>query len=358
MKKRTMEKEHQAEERRKKVLMEIAGAVVVLTVIVSIGLSHLGTDKVNTSAGVKAIKKLEKADVSEVETKISNIENGYTNYLFLGDSITEFYNLDNYYGDYKIVNSGVCGNQTDDILNDLKKRAYVYNPSTIFLLIGTNDLEHKKTVEDTQKNIKEIVNKLNKNLPNAKIYLESIYPVNDTDNKKVRNFSLGMRQRLGIAITLCSNPKFIILDEPINGLDPEGIIAIRKLILKLNKEQNITFLISSHYLDELSKIATNYGFIKNGKIIKEISSKEFNEKKQIKTELIVDVPKTAIKYFKLKNLQYKIIDNNTFELSNITNISNLILELSNLNCSVKNIKKTEETLENYYLDLIGGKEND
>ena len=74
MKKRTMEKEHQAEERRKKVLMEIAGAVVVLTVIVSIGLSHLGTDKVNTSAGVKAIKKLEKADVSEVETKISNIE--------------------------------------------------------------------------------------------------------------------------------------------------------------------------------------------------------------------------------------------------------------------------------------------
>ena len=73
MKKRTMEKEHQAEERRKKILMEIAGTVVVLTVIVSIGLSHLGTDKVNTSAGVKAIKKLEKADVSEVETKISNI---------------------------------------------------------------------------------------------------------------------------------------------------------------------------------------------------------------------------------------------------------------------------------------------
>lgn len=182
--------------------------------------------------------------------------------------------------------------------------------------------------------------------------------LNDTDNKKVRNFSLGMRQRLGIAITLCSNPKFIILDEPINGLDPEGIIAIRKLILKLNKEQNITFLISSHYLDELSKIATNYGFIKNGNIIKEISSKEFNKKKQIKTELIVDVPKTAIKYFKLKNLQYKIMDNNTFELSNITNISNLILELSNLNCSVKNIKETEETLENYYLDLIGGKEND
>ena len=104
MKKRTMEKEHQAEERRKKVLMEIAGAVVVLTVIVSIGLSHLGTDKVNTSAGVKAIKKLEKADVSEVETKISNIEKEekqaiedwqnrplsekFAHAVILGDSIT------------------------------------------------------------------------------------------------------------------------------------------------------------------------------------------------------------------------------------------------------------------------------
>ena len=104
MKKRTMEKEHQAEERRKKVLMEIAGTVVVLTVIVSIGLSHLGTDKVNTSAGVKAIKKLEKADVSEVETKISNIEKEekqatedwqnrplsekFAHAVILGDSIT------------------------------------------------------------------------------------------------------------------------------------------------------------------------------------------------------------------------------------------------------------------------------
>lgn len=182
--------------------------------------------------------------------------------------------------------------------------------------------------------------------------------LNNTDDKKVKNFSLGMRQRLGIAITLCSNPKFIILDEPINGLDPEGIIAIRKLILKLNKEHNITFLISSHYLDELSKIATNYGFIKNGIIIKEISSTEFNEKKQIKTEIIVNNPEVAIKYFKSKNLKYKIIDNNCFELSNITNITNIILELSTLNCSVKNIKETEETLENYYLDLIGGKEND
>ena len=157
---------------------------IFVTIIFILSLLLINKDELNKNIAEKN---------TELKSKISNIENGYTNYLFLGDSITEFYNLDNYYGDYKIVNSGVCGNQTEDILNDLKKRAYVYNPSTIFLLIGTNDLEHKKTVEDTQKNIKEIVNKLNKNLPNAKIYLESIYPVNDTDNKKIDKSMVGNR---------------------------------------------------------------------------------------------------------------------------------------------------------------------
>ena len=96
--------------------------------------------------------------------------------------------------------------------------------------------------------------------------------LSDVGKKKVRHFSLGMRQRLGIAI--CSSPDFLILDEPINGLDPQGIIEIRELILKLNREQQVTFLISSHILDELSKISTHYGFIDRGHMVKEISAKE------------------------------------------------------------------------------------
>ena len=87
----------------------------------------------------------------------------------------------------------------------------------------------------------------------------------DTGKKKARNFSLGMKQRLGIAVALAGSPDFLVLDEPVNGLDPQGIIDIRELILKLNRERNITVLISSHILDELSRLATHYGFIDSGR---------------------------------------------------------------------------------------------
>ena len=92
------------------------------------------------------------------------------------------------------------------------------------------------------------------------------------DNKKAKQFSLGMKQRLGLAVALLHNPEFLILDEPTNGLDPRGIIELRELILKLNRENGITFLISSHNLDELSKIASCYGFITRGKIVREIEA--------------------------------------------------------------------------------------
>lgn len=94
----------------------------------------------------------------------------------------------------------------------------------------------------------------------------------NTGKKKTKNFSLGLRQRLGIAIALVGDPDFLVLDEPVNGLDPQGIIEVRELILKLNRERQITALISSHILDELSKLATHYGFIDNGRIVKEMSA--------------------------------------------------------------------------------------
>ena len=94
----------------------------------------------------------------------------------------------------------------------------------------------------------------------------------NTGSKKAKHFSLGMKQRLGIAVALVGNPDFLVLDEPINGLDPQGIIEIRELILKLNREYQITVLISSHILDELSRLATHYGFVDDGRMIKEVSA--------------------------------------------------------------------------------------
>ena len=107
--------------------------------------------------------------------------------------------------------------------------------------------------------------------------LLALVGLSDTGKKKAKNFSLGMRQRLGIAIALCGDPDFLVLDEPVNGLDPQGIIEMRELILKLNKERQITVLISSHILDELSRLATHYGFIDGGRMVKEISAKDLEK---------------------------------------------------------------------------------
>ena len=195
MKKRTMEKEHQAEERRKKVLMEIAGAVVVLTVIVSIGLSHFGTDKVNTSAGVKAIKKLEKADVSEVETKISNIEKEekqaiedwqnrplsekFAHAVILGDSITTGFTVYDVLDTSKVVVMkdidlfSYCEHHMA-LMYDMKATvAYIPN-----LALGLNDISG--TDGDTDAFIekyKAVLANVREQMPDAVIYINCVLPV-------------------------------------------------------------------------------------------------------------------------------------------------------------------------------------
>ena len=182
--------------------------------------------------------------------------------------------------------------------------------------------------------------------------------LDNTGKKKAKNFSLGMKQRLGIAISLANNPDFLILDEPINGLDPQGIIEIRELILKLNKENRITILISSHYLDELSKIATHYGFLDNGSIIKEISSSELMKKLGHKIELKVSNQKEFVKYFEANHISYDVIDSKTINVYGKINLSKFISNLSKENLIADEVHEQEESLENYYMNLIGGAKND
>lgn len=176
----------------------------------------------------------------------------------------------------------------------------------------------------------------------------------NTGKKTARKFSLGMKQRLGIAIALVGNPDFIILDEPTNGLDPQGIIDMRELILRLNRDLQITFLISSHILDELSKLATHYGFIDNGTLIKEISANELEAECRISIRLKVSNINALSQVLDELSVEYEIISEDTAKLYEKVNLSQLVVALAEKNCELLSSHEQEESLENYFINLVGG----
>lgn len=179
-----------------------------------------------------------------------------------------------------------------------------------------------------------------------------------TGNKKAKNFSLGMKQRLGIAVALAGNPDFLVLDEPVNGLDPQGVIEIRELILKLNREYQITVLISSHILDELSKLATCYGFIDRGQMLKEISAKELEAECRKCMRIAVTDILALCRQLDSMRLEYKILSDTEADIYGDVAISKLSIALAAENCEVTSLHEHGETLENYYINLVGGRKND
>jgi ABC-2 type transport system ATP-binding protein len=176
----------------------------------------------------------------------------------------------------------------------------------------------------------------------------------NTGKKKAKNFSLGMRQRLGIAIALCGEPDFLVLDEPINGLDPQGIIEMRELILKLNKERQITFLISSHILDELARLATHYGFVDGGHMVKELSAKELEEacRKCVRVE-VTDV-KALSRALDKMGLDYNVISHAQADIFAQVTLSDLVHALDVEDCQVLSSSVRDESLESYFISLVGG----
>ncbi|MCR5304943.1 MAG: ATP-binding cassette domain-containing protein [Oscillospiraceae bacterium] len=176
----------------------------------------------------------------------------------------------------------------------------------------------------------------------------------DTGSKKARNFSLGMKQRLGIAIALCGGPDFLVLDEPVNGLDPQGIVEIREMILKLNREKHITVLISSHILDELSKLATHYGFIEKGQIVEEISAEELEKKSRKYIRLRVSDTEKLARAAEHLETDYEIISGTEANIYTKLSVTKLTEALSAEGCELFSISEHEESLENYFINLIGG----
>lgn len=175
-----------------------------------------------------------------------------------------------------------------------------------------------------------------------------------TGKKKTKDFSLGMRQRLGIAVALAGDPDFLVLDEPANGLDPQGIIEIRELILKLNREQQITVLISSHILDELSKLATHYGFIDGGRIIKELSAEELEATCRKCVRMEVGSTKALARVLDGMDVDYKILSGTTADVYAKVNLSRLSAALAKENCELISAQERDESLESYYISLVGG----
>lgn len=187
--------------------------------------------------------------------------------------------------------------------------------------------------------------------------LLNLVGLSNTDKKKTKNFSLGMKQRLSIAISLTGNPDFLILDEPINGLDPSGIIEIRELLLKLNSERDITILISSHILSELTKVTTKYGIIKDGKLIDEFASKDLETRCQRYISLEVNDTNKAAYVIKnnIKSTDFKVFNEGRIHIYDYLDKPDQInKELVENGVLVSHIGLEGDDIEAYFIKRMGG----
>lgn len=178
--------------------------------------------------------------------------------------------------------------------------------------------------------------------------------LDNTGRKKAGEFSLGMRQRLGIAIALLGHPDILILDEPINGLDPAGIREIRDTIVELNRS-GVTFVISSHLLDELGKIATNYGIVSGGVLVEEITAKELAEKCRTSLKIVTDDSKKAAAVLKSwkPDMNLEVSENAISVLSGAEDYSEINIALVNADVRVYELKNEHIGFEDFFIERLG-----
>ncbi len=242
-------------------------------------------------------------------------------------------------GDYSLYN---ISNGSSAILNARRRIGAVVETPSIYL---------NMTAEENLKQQYQILG-----LPSFDGIpdLLKLVGLENTGKKKAKNFSLGMRQRLGIAVALAGDPDFLVLDEPANGLDPQGIIEIRELILKLNHERQITVLISSHILDELSRLATHYGFIDRGHMVKEISARDLEAACRKCVQIKVSDIQALSRVLDNMGLEYRILSESQADIYSEINVTRLSLALVQENCEILSLHEHDESLESYYMNLLGG----
>lgn len=192
-----------------------------------------------------------------------------------------------------------------------------------------------------------------------KNYIEEILKtvgLSDVGNKKTKHYSLGMKQRLGIGLALVGEPDLLVLDEPINGLDPQGIAEVRDTIQKLRDERSMTIIISSHILEELSKIATDYGIIHKGMLLQELTREELMNRCSERIEVNLDQPEQAVPVLDSMGFtKYQVADKeHIYIFERLGESAQLNMELARVGIPVKGISITSEELETYFLNLTGG----
>ena len=177
----------------------------------------------------------------------------------------------------------------------------------------------------------------------------------DTGKKKAGKFSLGMRQRLGIAMAMAGNPELLILDEPINGLDPQGIIQIREVLEKLNKERGVTIIISSHILSELAKTATDFAFVEKGRVVKEVKAEAVENAGGLVSEFYTGTPDKLIPILNSKGLSTTVDDaTGIIFAKGYYNLTDVVLAASNAGVNIARVVTKETDLETYFVNLVGG----
>lgn len=224
-------------------------------------------------------------------------------------------------------------------------------PGSVAAIVETPALHHRLSAFDNLRYQNDLLG-LKKRASDLNDLLRSVGLGDQVDlNKPSKNFSLGMKQRLSIAMALLSDPEFVLLDEPMNGLDPLGIKDMRDLILKLNQERNVTFLISSHILSELDKIATVYGFISHGRLLKEVSAKELHASvgSYVKIKLGTPLSDASI----LEGIPYKTEDE-ALIFDDETKGQQAMQRLIKGGLTVTNFEVVKASIEDYYFNIIGG----
>ena len=227
-----------------------------------------------------------------------------------------------------------------------------FDPSRIGVLIEAPGLYDNLTAFENMK-VKAIALGLY-NPEKIKEILEFV-GLEPASRKKTKAFSLGMKQRLGIALAIIGNPEFLVLDEPINGLDPQGISELRNLFIRLKEERGMSILISSHILEELGKVADRFGVINFGHMICEVSAEELKDKCDSKVEIITGNPQGAsVVLEKMGIIKYSIISDNTiYVFEGLDRTEEMITNLVRSDVLISSCRIVGISIEDYYLDLIG-----